>query len=131
MSEKFEILFDLEILDNKVDKDEKEIIFKRTNQENQFVNFRDGDICVLYPRANENDNVTSNQVFKCSIKSITKDRVSVSFRYKQRNTKYFQNYTTWALERDFMYTSFTAMYRNIYSFLNASKDNVKYVRIEH
>jgi DNA replication ATP-dependent helicase Dna2 len=121
-SEKFEILFDLEILDNKVDKDEKEIIFKRTNQANQFVNFRDGDICVLYPRANENDNVTSNQVFKCSIKSINKDRVTVSFRYKQRNTKYFQNYTTWALERDFMDTSFTAMYRNIYSFINASKD---------
>ena len=46
-SEKFEILFDLEILDNKVDKDEKEIIFKRTNQANQFVNFRDGDICVF------------------------------------------------------------------------------------
>lgn len=121
-SEKFEILFDLEILDNKVDKDEKEIIFKRTNQANQFVNFRDGDICVLYPRANEKDNVTSNQVFKCSIKSITKNRVIVSFRYKQRNTKYFQNYSTWALERDFMDTSFTAMYRNIYSFLNASKD---------
>lgn len=121
-SEKFEILFDLEILDNKVDNEEKEIIFKRTNPENQFVNFRDGDICVLYPRANEKDNVTSNQVFKCSIKSITKDRVIVSFRYKQRNTKYFQNYTTWALERDFMDTSFTAMYRNIYSFLYAPKD---------
>lgn len=121
-SEKFEILFDLEILDNKVDNEEKEIIFKRTNPANQFVNFRDGDICVLYPRANEKDNVTSNQVFKCSIKSITKDRVIVSFRYKQRNTKYFQNYTTWALERDFMDTSFTAMFRNIYSFLNASKD---------
>lgn len=121
-SEKFEILFDLEILENKVDSEEKQIIFKRTNPANQFVNFRDGDICVLYPRASEKDNVTSNQVFKCSIKSITKDKVVVSFRYKQRNTKYFQNYTTWALERDFMDTSFTAMYRNIYSFLNASKD---------
>lgn len=121
-AEKFEILFDLEILDNKVDKDEKEIIFKRTNQANQFVNFREGDICVLYPRENEKDNVTSNQVFKCSIKSITKDRVIVIFRYKQRNTSYFQKYKTWAIERDFMDTSFAAMYRNIYSFLKASKD---------
>jgi SAM-dependent methyltransferase len=121
-AEKFEILFDLEILDNKVDKDEKEIIFKRTNQANKFVNFREGDICVLYPRENEKDNVTSNQVFKCSIKSITKDRVIVIFRYKQRNTNYFQKYKTWAIERDFMDTSFAAMYRNIYSFLNASKD---------
>src|SRR5690606_1892492 len=74
-SEKFEILFDLEILENKVDSEEKQIIFKRTNPSNQFVNFRDGDICVLYPRASEKDNVTSNQVFKCSIKSITKDKV--------------------------------------------------------
>jgi len=121
-SEKFEILYDLEILENKVDNEEKQITFNRTNKSNQFVNFRDGDICVLYPRVSGKDNVTTNQVFKCSIKSITKDRVVVSFRYKQRNTKYFQNFPRWALERDFMDTSFTAMYRNIYSLLNAFSD---------
>ncbi|MHA7128073.1 AAA domain-containing protein [Algoriphagus namhaensis] len=119
--DKFEILYDLIIETNKIHQDEKEIGFLRTNKKNDFVNFRNGDICVLYPKASENDNVTSNQIFKCSIKSITKDKVVVIFRYKQRNTKFFEQYNSWALERDFMDSSFTAMYRNIYAFLNSSK----------
>lgn len=121
----YEILYDLEIDTNKVHLEEKEIVFFRTNEKNDFVNFRNGDICVLYPRVSEKDNVTSNQIFKCSIKSITKDKVVVSFRYKQRNTKFFDDKEKegykWALERDFMDSSFTAMYRNIYAFLNSSK----------
>lgn len=120
-TDKFEILYDLKIDSNYVDRDEKEIIFTRPSGYNEFVNFRNGDICVLYPRVSENDNVTSNQIFKCSIKSITKDKVVASFRYKQRNTKFFEQYDKWALERDFMDSSFTAMYRNIYAFLNSLK----------
>lgn len=120
-TDKFEILYDLKIDSNYVDRDEKEIIFTRPTGYNEFVNFRNGDICVLYPRVSEKDNVTSNQIFKCSIKSITKDKVIASFRYKQRNTKFFEQYEKWALERDFMDSSFTAMYRNIYAFLNSSK----------
>lgn len=120
-ADKFEILYDLKIDENKVDKAEKEITFKRPNDYNEFVNFRNGDICVLYPREAEGENVTTNQVFKCTIKSITKDKVIVCFRYKQRNTKYFQNFQKWALERDSMDSSFTAMYRSIYSFLNSTK----------
>lgn len=124
--DKFEILYDLKIETNKIDKDDKEIVFIRPEGYNKFVNFRNGDICVLYPRISKNDNVTSNQIFKCSIKSITKNKVVVSFRYKQRNTKFFddkeKNGYKWALERDFMDSSFTAMYRNIYAFLNSSKD---------
>lgn len=118
---RFEILFDLVIEDNLVDKEEKEILFTRTNQENNFVNFREGDICVLYPKNADSDNVTTNQVFKCSIKKLTKENVRVSFRYKQRNTAFFNDFEKWALERDFMDTSFTSMYRSIYSFLSASK----------
>lgn len=121
-----EILYDLKIEENKVDQKDKEITFIRTNEKNDFVNFRNGDICVLYPRISENDNVTSSQVFKCTIKSITKDRIIVGFRYKQRNTQFFDNKEkqgyNWVLERDLMDTSFTAMYRNIYIFIKSSKE---------
>lgn len=124
-ADKFEILYDLKIDLNCVDKDEKQIVFNRPLKYNDFVNFRSGDICVLYPRSSEKDDVTSNQIFKCSIKSINKYKVVVSFRYKQRNTKFFDGKEKegykWALERDFMDSSFTAMYRNIYSFLNSSR----------
>jgi len=129
-NDRFEVLFDLTIKENLIDKDEKEIIFTRTNKENEFVNFRKGDICVLYPRNGEKDIVTSNQVFKCSIKEISKNSIKVSFRYKQRNTKFFTEFDNdsqkgfWALERDFMDSSFRAMYKNLYSFIS-NKDKFK------
>ena len=122
--ERFEILYNLTISENLIDTEKKEITFLRTNKDNEFVNFRKGDICVLYPRNSENDSVTSNQVFKCSIKELTKDIIVVHFRYKQRNTTFFTNFDNetkkgfWALERDFMDSSFRAMYKNLYSFIS-------------
>lgn len=119
---KFEILYDLKIVENKIDQDEQFISFSRTNTDNKHANFRIGDICVLYPRNTKTDIVSKNQLFKCTIQSISKDYVTVYFRYKQRNKKYFESFgdnSSWALERDFMESSFTSMYRNLYEFINA------------
>lgn len=119
---KFEILYDLKIEENKIDKEEQIIKFKRTNIANKHANFRTGDICVLYPRNKETDIVSKNQLFKCTIKEIEKDSVTVHFRYKQRNTAYFDSFGEngkWALERDFMESSFNSMYRNLYEFIQA------------
>jgi len=122
--ERYDILYDLIIVSNQINKKEKEITFLRTNKSNEFVNFRMGDICVLYPRNLENDTATSNQILKCSIKELTKNKLIVSFRYKQRNTKFFTQFDSankkgfWALERDFMDSSFRAMYKNLYAFIS-------------
>jgi DNA replication ATP-dependent helicase Dna2 len=121
-ADRYEVLFDLEIEENKVDSPEKEITFWRSNPDNSFVNFRDGDICVLYPRVTGSETVTTNQVFKCNIKSITKNRVIVGFRHQQRNTAFFDQFEKWAIERDFMDSSFSSMYRGIYAFLNSPKE---------
>lgn len=119
--EKFEILYDLKIKENNTTKDPIEIIFERCNADNKFVNFRKGDICVVYPRKDKEDIATKYQIFKCTIKSITSKEVVVAFKYKQNNTKYFENFDTWAIERDFMDASFASMYRNLFAFITARK----------
>jgi DNA replication ATP-dependent helicase Dna2 len=119
--ERHEVLYDLEIFDNQVNEEKKEIIFLRTNLSNSFVNFRDGDMTVLYPKVEASDSATSNQVFKCSIKHISKENVVVSFRYKQSNTAFFEKHKTWALERDSLDSGFTSMYRGLYAFLKSSQ----------
>ena len=121
--EKFEILYDLEIAINKINQEEQIIIFNRTNAENRNVNFRVGDICLLYPRNSESDLVSNSQIFKCTIKDISTSSVTVYFRYKQRNEVFFNSFGShakWALESDFMETAFNFMYRNLYSFLKES-----------
>ncbi len=122
--EKFEIIYDLIIHENKIDTKEQTIIFKKTNLKNQYSNFREGDICILYPKNENYENITGNQLFKCTIKSIQKDFVEVYFRYKQRNQLFFKSFgrkKKWALERDFLDSSFNTLYKNLFQFLQAKK----------
>jgi DNA replication ATP-dependent helicase Dna2 len=117
---KFEILYDLKIKINKIDHEEQTIVFKRSNALNKHVNFRAGDICVLYPRNTESETICHSQFFKCTVKEIDSDSITIYFRYKQRNKAFFNSFGSqgkWALESDFMETSFNSMYRNLYGFL--------------
>lgn len=118
--DKYSILSDLEIRENKISEHEKMICFNRTLSDD-FVNFRKGDVCVLYPRRDENDTAANHQIFKCTIQQITKESVTVVFRHKQRSIAYFNQYNRWALERDSMDSSFTSMYKSLYAFMSAPK----------
>lgn len=121
----FEILFDLTIVNNKIDCEEKEIQLARTNPKNDFTSLREGDICILYPRNLPTENALSNQVFKCSIQAMTKSTITLNFRHKQPNTRFFDQFNEdgkWALERDFMDSSFQSMYKNLYGFIRSKAD---------
>ena len=120
--EKFDILYDLKIIENRVNKDEKSLVLKRTNKENEFANFRKGDICVFYPRENEKTDVRAHQILKCTITDLNKEKVTIKLRYKQKSLSYFEECSSWALEHDFLDTSFTSMYRSLYSFISEASD---------
>jgi DNA replication ATP-dependent helicase Dna2 len=113
----FEILYDLQITDNQSYSESPYLIFKRTNPQNDFVNFREGDIGILYPRDTPDTTALQNQIFKCTIEKIEKDSITVRLRYKQKNQSFFEKYNYWAIEHDFLEHSFNAMYRGLFSFL--------------
>ncbi|WP_196887882.1 AAA domain-containing protein [Aureivirga sp. CE67] len=119
---KFEILYDLEIEENNVANSKKEIVLTRTNAKNKYANFREGDMCILYPR-NENEFATDSQIFKCTVKSISSEKVVLGFRYTQHNTKFFDSHKKWALEKDSMDSSFKNMYKNLYMLLHKNTDD--------
>ncbi len=86
-----------------------------------LVNFRVGDICIVFPREDERDTVLNRQVLKGSIARITPNEVVVRFRYKQKNRRYFKENRLWAIEHDTLDSSTTVMYKGLYSFLGAPK----------
>ncbi len=86
-----------------------------------LVNFRVGDICIVYPREDERDTILNRQVLKGSIARITPEEVVVRFRYKQKNRRYFKENRLWAIEHDTLDSSTTVMYKGLFSFLGASK----------
>ncbi|MBB6459114.1 AAA domain-containing protein [Flammeovirga kamogawensis] len=113
----FKIFFDLEVYSNQTNENTPELIFTRTNTENAFVNFRVGDIVTIYPRENSESIATKGQINKGTITQMSKDKVHVQLRHKQRNAEVFDADTKWALEGDFMEASFNAMYRGLFNFI--------------
>lgn len=116
-----DLLYNLTISEIDDSGNDMTIFFSRNKEDNNIVNFREGEICIVYPRQDENDTVLSRQILKGSIVRITWEMVEVRFRYKQRNRLFFSENKCWAIEHDSMDSSFNNMYRSIYAFLNASK----------
>ncbi len=120
-AEALDLLYDLTIKAIEDSGNDMKIVFKRATQENELVNFREGDICIVYPRNSEQDNVLNNQILKGVVSTINAEEIEVRFRYKQRNKKHFINNTYWAIEHDTMDSSYNSMYKSLFMFLNAAR----------
>ncbi|MCL5246842.1 AAA domain-containing protein [Cellulophaga sp. 20_2_10] len=89
-------------------------------------NFRRGDICVLYQKAEKDAIVTQGQIFKCSIsKEIDNDGcMEVVFRYKQNavaKDKIFNNDKPWCIEHDSLDHSFHSMFKSLFKFIKTDR----------
>lgn len=91
------------------------------NEEQVLPNFRQGDAVVLYERKSDTDNVTNKMVFKGNIEHISENEVCVRLRAAQQNAGVLPIESKYAIEHDFMDTSFRGMYLGLSAFLSATK----------
>lgn len=124
-----EILTDLRIKKdgNKVHDDIPRITFtvpdySRLYEEVTLPNFRKSGVVNLYERNTKEDTVTNKQIFKGTIEYIDQYEVTVRLRFKQPNTSIFSPGKTYAIEHDFLDSSYNSMYKGLYLFLQANKD---------
>lgn len=94
--------------------------FARSSQ--TLPNFREGDSIVLYQRNNDTDNVTNKMVFKGNIECITDRDIRIRLRASQQNASVLPPDSRYAIEHDYMDTSFRSMYLGLSTFLSANKD---------
>jgi hypothetical protein len=94
------------------------------HSENNYVpNFRSGDSVLLYERNNEKDNATNKQVFRGTIEEIKSDgKIIFHLRYRQRDANIISPNSLYAMEPDYMDSSFSAQYRGLKAFLEAPKE---------
>lgn len=85
-------------------------------------NFREGDAVVLYERNRDTDNVTNKMVFKGNIERITEQDIRIRLRASQQNTSVLPSDSRYAIEHDYMDTSFRGMYLGLSTFLSANKE---------
>lgn len=88
-------------------------------------NFRKGDIVIVYPyNEAEEPDARKTMVFRCTIKDICIDRLVLQLRSPQSDKKVFLRETgkVWAVEHDFFESSFSSLYRGMFSLLTATKE---------
>ncbi|MCD8292487.1 MAG: AAA family ATPase, partial [Prevotellaceae bacterium] len=84
--------------------------------------FRPGDAIVLYQRECGTDNVTNRMVFKGNIEHITDKQIGISLKAAQQNLRVLPAEGRYAVEHDFMDTTFRTMYRGLAAFMDANPD---------
>ncbi len=86
-------------------------------------NFRTGDIVTLFPyRRGTEPDCRKTMVHRASIEKIDADSITLKLRVPQTNAKVFDTPPdfSWAMEHDFMDSSFASQFRAVHAFLSAS-----------
>ena len=103
--------------------EEVEFLFPE-EQDNDMSNFRQGDVVFFYsydPRKSDEPNPTSHYVFRGSlIDNPGAKSVRVALRNPQTTTEVFDG-EVWAIEHDFMESSYRAQFQGLQLFLQAPK----------
>lgn len=118
-----EILYDLRIIDNQASLPHKaNITLQIPAYDEPFLsNFRLGDVVVLYQRNDAGNNVTNQLVFKGNIERLTATEVCIRLRATQRNLAVFPQDSLYAMEHDYMDTTFRSMYLGLSAFMGANQ----------
>ncbi|NDW09057.1 AAA domain-containing protein [Dysgonomonas sp. 520] len=117
----FDLIDNLTIKEIETNDRDMKILFSKT-EKTDFANFREGDICILYPHEKDSDSVLTSQIFKGTIAEISVDSLLLRFRYKQRNKEVFDRHKLWAIEHDRLDHTYNNMYKSLFKFLKASVD---------
>ncbi|MDR3219150.1 MAG: AAA family ATPase [Dysgonamonadaceae bacterium] len=118
-----ELLYDLKIIENCAASEIHTIRLKIPVYEDLYLpNFRPGDAIVLYERNTAADTVNNRQVFKGSIAELAAGQLSIRLRYRQKNLSVWKTASFYAIEHDYMDTTFTGMFRALACFIEANQE---------
>lgn len=89
-----------------------------------IANFREGDIVILYPyNWGEEPDARKTMVLRCVVERIGTATIRLRLRNAQTDKRVFSRHAErpWAIEHDFMESSFAPLYRGMQAFLTAPR----------
>lgn len=96
--------------------------FYQATADADLSNFRVGDIVLFYPYTQGSmPDATATLVFRGTLTHIEPQKLSVRLRNAQTSSMVFEHYNgkVWAIEHDFMDSTYNALYRGLHAFLSA------------
>ncbi len=118
-----ELVYDLQLQDNQSGTENHFIVLKiPASDEIYLPNFRSGDAVVLYERNNPEDCVNNKQVFRGAIEQMDTEKIRIRLRAKQQSPSVLKKTSRYALEHDYMDSTYTGMFRALMTFAEANQD---------
>ncbi|MEZ4908173.1 MAG: ATP-dependent helicase [Saprospiraceae bacterium] len=113
--ENFSIFRNMNLLSFSDDK-EKIAVFEKSEDTNELVNFRVGDIVLFYPTDSKRDFFIESQIYKSTIISISDDKLILKLRtgINRNNDDIFN--VKWNIEHDFLDSGFNKLYKSLMTF---------------
>ncbi len=82
-------------------------------------NFRIGDAVILYQCEKADDTAINRQIIRCSVEACTDSLLYLQLRYKQRNAGIFRGGSTFAVEHDYIESTFHSLYTGLFALVKA------------
>ncbi len=118
-----EMIINLTIKSHEYKDDTLNIRFSIPHTEELVIpNFRVGDSVLLYSRNDNTDNANNKQIFKATVVFIDTTDLILGMKFMQTNLSVLPETFAYAIERDYVDTSFASMFRSLAYFLRAPKD---------
>jgi hypothetical protein len=118
-----ELLYNLRITDNQAASESHTVTLQLPEYEDLYLpNFRLGDAVVLYERNEKTDTVNNRQVFKGSIETLESGFVKIRLRFRQKNPSVWQENSFYAIEHDYMDSTYAGMFRALAVFMEANQE---------
>ena len=95
------------------------------DEDNDMSNFRVGDIVILYPYPEGKEpDARRTMVHRCTIERIGTATITLTLRAAQSDNRVFVAHTDspWAIEHDFMESSYSSLYKGMQAFLTAPRE---------
>jgi len=112
----------LKIKDNRAKDNDPTILLEFSDRSNRLARFRVGDIVVLYPNEENGNQACDYQLTKANIIALDETSITLRLRSQQLNDSIFGKYAYWNVEGDFLDGGLTRMYKNLFYFMLAPKD---------
>lgn len=96
----------------------------KEDEDNDMSNFRVGDVVILYPYGKDSEpDARRTIVFRCTIEEIKADNIMLRLRAPQSDHRVFSHHGKcyWAIEHDFIESSYSSLYRGLHAFLTAPR----------
>lgn len=90
--------------------------FTRPEGQSLVTNFREGDICLIYPDDGDHLDPLGYQILKCRLVKLEPDKLLIRFNNPQADQGMFYGGKKWVLEHDFQEKNYHVLQESLYEF---------------